>query len=101
MRAALLGDRVSAADAHAAGLVAASVPANELDGFVENWVARLLGKSRTALARTKQAVNAAALLGLDAAIQREFTGQQQLLAAADFTEGIQAFAERREPRFTD
>lgn len=101
MRAALLADRISAPEALAAGLVAATVPADELDGFVADWVSRLLARPRVALARTKQAINGAALAQLPAAVQREITWQNALLAAPDFAEGAQAFLERREPRFTD
>jgi enoyl-CoA hydratase len=45
-------------------------------------------------------VNAAAYAGLDAALERERTGQTILLGTADAAEGMRAFAERRRPDFS-
>ena len=50
---------------------------------------------------SKQAINAAALTELDAAIARESEGQQILLGSHDFVEGTTAFQQRRKPTFTD
>ena len=54
-----------------------------------------------AYARTKEAINAATLTQLDAALEREKQGQAQLLRSHDFREGATAFQQRRAPNFTD
>ena len=101
MRAALFADRIGADEALATGLIAAAVKADDLDAFVDDWVVRLVRRPRVALARAKQAINAAALPDLAGVLRREAEGQRDLMRAADFAEGTKAFLERREPRFTD
>ena len=59
-----------------------------------------LAAAPLALAESKRAVNAWALAGFDAALDRESAGQERLLRTADFAEGVAAFAGRRAPHFT-
>jgi enoyl-CoA hydratase len=101
MRLALLAERLPATDALTYGLVSAVYPAEEFDAEVDKVLAGLLAGPAVALARTKQAVNAATLTELDGALDREFVGQSMLLFANDFREGVHAFQERRTPNFTD
>ncbi len=54
-----------------------------------------------AYAKTKDAINAATLTELEAALEREKQGQKQLLQSHDFREGATAFQQRRTPDFTD
>jgi enoyl-CoA hydratase len=100
MRMALLGEPVTGKDAYDAGLVSHACADDDLDGVVEKLLARLAGGPPVAYAATKQAVNAATLHQLDAALERERTGQTALLGTADAAEGIRAFVERRRPGFT-
>lgn len=99
MRMALLAEPMSARDAHAAGLIAAVVPDDEFEDEVARIVRRLAGGPPLAFAATKKAINAAALAGLDQALERERSGQTVLLRTADVAEGMQAFSEKRRPRF--
>lgn len=101
MKMALLAERLPATDALRAGLIGAVYPARELDAAAAKVIERLLAGPAVAYARTKQAINAATLSGLDAALARETNGQQQLLRAHDLREGIRAFQEKRAPAFTD
>jgi enoyl-CoA hydratase len=99
MRMALLGEPLPAAEAYAAGLVSHLVPDDELAAYVSSLAARLAAGPPLALAATKKAVNAATLPHLDAALERERTGQAVLLRTADAAEGMRAFSERRRPVF--
>lgn len=101
MRMALLAERLSAADALAAGLVSVVYPADDLDAEVNAVLETLTSGPAIALRKTKQAINAATLAELDAAIGRETVGQLELLPSRDFQEGAKAFQQRRPPTFTD
>ena len=101
MRMALLPERLGAAEALEWGLVSAVYPADEFDAEVDKVIARLAAGPAVAFAKTKNAINAATLTELDAALEREFDGQSGLLQAPDFKEGTKAFQEKRAPSFTD
>ena len=101
MRMALLAERITAADALEYGLVSGVYPDDELDAAAAKVIDKLVSGPAVALSRTKQAINAAALTELDAAIARESEGQQILLGSHDFVEGTTAFQQRRKPTFTD
>jgi enoyl-CoA hydratase len=101
MRMALLAERLSAADALAAGLVSAVHSADDLEAEVNAVLETLKSGPAVALRKTKQAVNAATLTELDGAIERETDGQTSLLSSHDFREGTQAFQQRRPAEFTD
>jgi enoyl-CoA hydratase len=100
MRMALLAEPLTGRDAYDAGLVSHLVEDDALDWVVADLAARLAGGAPLSLAATKRALNAAALGGLDEALERERTGQSMLLRTADAAEGMRAFAERRHPDFT-
>jgi enoyl-CoA hydratase len=99
MRMALLAEPLTAAEAYDAGLVSHLVPDDDLAAYVSTLAGRLAAGPPLALAATKKAVNAATLPGLDAALERERTGQAVLLRTADAAEGMRAFSERRRPVF--
>jgi enoyl-CoA hydratase len=101
MRMALLAERLLAAEALAHGLVSAVYPADEFTAEVDKVVAALLSGPAVAFAKTKDAINAATLTELDAALERELRGQTELLRSHDFREGATAFQQRRTPSFTD
>jgi enoyl-CoA hydratase len=101
MRMALLAERISAADALNWGLVTAVYPAADFEAEVDKVLALLVNGPAVALRRTKEAINAATLTELDAALERELVGQSALLGSRDFIEGTTAFQQRRRPTFTD
>jgi enoyl-CoA hydratase len=101
MRMALLPERLPAAEALSYGLVSAVYPAEDFDAEVDQVISRLLAGPAVAFARTKHAINAATLTELDATLEREFHGQDELLGSRDFAEGARAFQQRRSPVFTD
>jgi len=101
MKMALLAERLSAVDAHDAGLISSVHPADELEAAADKVIARLLAGPAVAYAKTKQAINCATLPDFDSALARETAGQHILLNSQDLREGIRAFQEKREAKFTD
>jgi enoyl-CoA hydratase len=101
MRMALLAERISAAEAFDWGLVTAVYPADEFDAEVAKVITTLVSGPAVALRKTKNAINAATLVELEAALEREKQGQLVLLESADFREGTRAFQQRRPAKFTD
>jgi len=97
LRMAMLAERLPAADALAAGMIAGVH--EDLDEATNTLAARLAALPPNALARAKRAINAATLGGLDDALATEREGQHHLLAAADFIEGVAAFGEKRKAVF--
>ncbi|HET8993654.1 MAG TPA: enoyl-CoA hydratase [Rhodococcus sp. (in: high G+C Gram-positive bacteria)] len=96
---ALLGERLSAADADRFGLVARTLPDGGLAAHVDAVAARTASGPRRALALTKQALNNTTLSVLDDALAFEKAGQVELLASADFAEGAMAMLQKRRPDF--
>jgi len=101
MRMALLAERISATEALQFGLVSSVHPADEVPAAAAAVIETLVAGPAVAMRRTKQAVNAATLTELDAALDRETEGQRILLRSKDFAEGTRAFQERRSAQFTD
>jgi enoyl-CoA hydratase len=101
MKMALLAEGISAADALEWGLVSSVHPADTFDAEVGAVMAYLVAGPVLAFAKNKAAINAATLAELDGALDRERRGQSGLLKSSDFREGVQAFQERRVPRFSD
>ncbi len=101
MRMALLAERLPAAEALACGLITAVYPADDFEAEVDKVVSGLLSGPAVAFAKTKDAINAATLTELEAALQRELEGQAVLLKSHDFFEGATAFQQRRAANFTD
>jgi enoyl-CoA hydratase len=100
-RMALLAERITAAEAYDWGLVTSVHPAEALDDHVTTVLTTLSTGPAVALGKTKQAINAATLTELEAALEREREGQLVLLRSADFREGTAAFQQRRQANFTD
>jgi enoyl-CoA hydratase len=101
MRMALMAERISATEAFEWGLVTAVYPAASFIEEVDKVVESLSAGPAVALGRTKQTINGATLTELEAAFEREYSGQCELMHAPDFREGAKAFLQRRTPRFTD
>jgi enoyl-CoA hydratase len=101
MRMALLAERIPAAEAFEWGLVTAVYPVDQFDAEVSKVVSTLVSGPVVALRKTKDAINAATLTELEAALEREKQGQLVLIDSRDFREGTRAFQQRRAPKFTD
>jgi 2-(1,2-epoxy-1,2-dihydrophenyl)acetyl-CoA isomerase len=94
------GRRLSAADAHAWGLVAEVVGADRLSERAADVAATLAALPTRALGMTKRLLQRAALSTLDEQLELEAELQAEAARSEDFREGVNAFLEKREPRFT-
>jgi len=96
---ALFGDIVSAADAREMGLVNRVLPDGELDAFVDGWAKRLAAGPPIALALTKRMLNNAMNVTLEEALDDEGAAQTVNFGTKDTLEAMEAFMQKREPKF--
>jgi 2-(1,2-epoxy-1,2-dihydrophenyl)acetyl-CoA isomerase len=94
------GRRLSAADAHAWGLVAEVVEDGRLGARAADLAATLAELPTRAIGLTKRLLERAALSSLDEQLELEANLQAEAARSDDFREGVNAFLEKREPRFT-
>jgi enoyl-CoA hydratase len=95
----LLGERWSAEQALAAGIVNKVVPAEEFDAAVNEWAVKLASKSPVIMRLGKEAMRRQMDMGLDDAL--DYLRAQLTLAVSteDIVEGVTAFFEKREPQW--
>lgn len=99
MRMALLSEPLSAREALECGLVTHVAPDDAFDELVSKLARRLASGPALAQTGIKKAINAATLGDLEAALDREHSGQRALFTTADFREGVAAFLGGRRPEF--
>ena len=75
------------------------VPAGEVLPAAQHLAAELAARPTAALAWTKRLMRAALTGSLDETIEREAQLQAAAVRSYDHHEGVQAFLEKREPRF--
>lgn len=100
MEMILLGERLTAQEALAMGLITRVVPAGDLDGEVKKVLAILTSKSPIGMKIGKQAFYAAANLPLQEALHFLSEKIKEVAGTEDAKEGITAFIEKRQPNFT-
>jgi enoyl-CoA hydratase len=95
----LLGERWSAQEALAAGIVNRVVPAPELETAVREWAVRLAGKSPVIMRLGKQAMRRQLDMQLDEALDYLRAQLTLAMSTEDIVEGVSAFFEKREPQW--
>ncbi|MHA3905032.1 enoyl-CoA hydratase-related protein [Castellaniella sp. WN] len=100
MGAALFAEPVSAETAEQWGLIWRCLPDGELDATMEAVHTRLAHGPTRAYAATKQALQAAMENTLAEQLGLEASLQKSLGLSSDYREGVRAFAEKRQPRFS-
>ena len=93
------GDLVSADDALRMGLVQRVFPAAEFEARWRDYAARLASSPATSVRAIKCSILASVTRTLDQCLTAEAHAQAACWASADSTEGLNAFVEKRAPRY--
>ena len=94
-----LGEKISAEEALACGLVNRLVDDEQLEATVNEMAARLAGLPTRAIGLTKRALNRAWTATLEDQLEYEAFLQHTAGKTADHREGVAAFIEKRQPKF--
>jgi len=100
MGLALLGERLPAQQAQDWGLIWRCVEDDQLMPVVTELGSKLANGPTRGYARTKQAIHAAERQALEQQLATESAFQRELGRTADYAEGVAAFTEKRQARFT-
>ena len=100
MGLALLGEKLPATQAAQWGLIWRCLEDDELGAEVDSLAERLAAAPTRALARAKQLIWQSANRTLEQQLDAERDAQRELGYSADYAEGVAAFIDKREPRFT-
>jgi 2-(1,2-epoxy-1,2-dihydrophenyl)acetyl-CoA isomerase len=96
---AMLGERVPARQALEWGLVNRVVPDGQLADEARALADRLAAGPTRSYAGSKRQLNAWRFARMQEQLDLEASIQQEMAGSGDFQEGVQAFLERRSPRF--
>jgi len=96
----ITGDVLDADEALRIGLVNRVVPAEEFPAALTEYAERMAAAPTRAIGATKALIAEALRLSLSETLEREAVAQADLAASPDFGEGVGAFLDKREPRFT-
>jgi 2-(1,2-epoxy-1,2-dihydrophenyl)acetyl-CoA isomerase len=97
---AFFGETVDAPTALEWGLINEVVAPDELDATVTAWGRKLATGPTTAISLMKSQIDGSATASFEEALEGEARAQHIVYTTKDMMEGIQAFLERREPKFT-
>jgi enoyl-CoA hydratase len=96
----LLGERISAEEAHRIGIVNRVAPADEFAAAVDDWATRLAGRSPVMMKLGKDAMYRQLDMPFEDALDFLRAQLSLALTTEDIQEGVRAFFEKRDPRWT-
>jgi 2-(1,2-epoxy-1,2-dihydrophenyl)acetyl-CoA isomerase len=96
----ITGEKIDADEAHRIGLAGKVVPAAAFESELESYAQSLARMPTRAIGATKRLMAEALSLTLAETLEREAVLQQEQAGSEDFREGVTAFIEKREPRFS-
>ena len=96
----LLGERISAEEALAAGIVNKVVPEDEFEAAVDEWALKLAGKSPVLMKLGKDAMYRQLDMSLPDALDHLRSQLSIAFTTEDIQEGVRAFFEKRDPSWT-
>ncbi len=96
---ATLGSKVIAAEALQLGIVNCVVPHEQLADTTATWAARYAAAPTKAIGLMKKMLNKSFNSSLDTMLEYEAQCQEIAGSSYDYTEGVQAFLEKRKPVF--
>ncbi len=95
----MLGEKVSATEAEAMGMIYKAIPDEVWDEYIPSLAQKLAGMPTRGLALTKKALN----MSLDNNLIQQLDVEEKLQTEAgqteDYNEGVKAFLEKRKPMF--
>ena len=94
------GKKLSAAEAHAWGLVSEVLEADRLRSRAAELASQLADLPTRGIGMTKRLLDGAVEATLEEQLEREAQLQAAATQTSDFREGVSAFLEKRPPRFT-
>ena len=97
----LIGDPITAEEAHSLGLVMKVVPKGKVLEESRNFAARLAALPRLAMEASKMLINKGMEVDLTSGLEMEARCFGNLAGTNDLKEGTSAFLEKRKPNFTD
>jgi len=95
----LLGDRIDAREAERIGIVNRVVPAEEFDAAVAEWASKLASKSPLIMRLGKDAMYRQLDMPFEDALDYLRAQLSLAMSTEDIVEGVQAFFEKREPKW--
>jgi 2-(1,2-epoxy-1,2-dihydrophenyl)acetyl-CoA isomerase len=96
----LLGRVITGSEAAATGMIHCAVPTSDVGQALDDLIGELESAATVAVGLTKHCLNEALDGGIADAMARESLALELSSRTADFREGLRAFSERREPRFS-
>lgn len=96
---AMLGDKVSAAEAEAMGMIYKAVPLEQFESTISELALKLSKMPTKALGMIKELFNASMSNSLVEQLAMESEYQIEAAQTEDYAEGVAAFIEKRQPNF--
>lgn len=96
---AMLGDKVNATEAEKIGMIFKMIPAESFNEDVHKLALKLANMPTKALGMVKQLLNQSMTNDLNSQLEMESKLQIEAAQSEDYSEGVAAFIEKRQPNF--